>query len=96
MRTGSSDDLFSSSPEPSLPSLIGRDRLLEDRLVKIWPKGICEDEFRVGELPKQKITEPNFPTGPKQKIWIGQSVGTQGTIKMVLVYLVRTNSPGNT
>src|SRR5207245_11160805 len=71
---------YSASPgELGLQSAVAPFALLECDdgfvqmpLVEVGPKRVCDPDFRVGDLPEKKVTDPELATGSNQQIRVRQ------------------------
>ena len=91
---------FFYAPVPPVPGLVGRNGLIQFRLVKVRPQGVCGVELRIGALPQEEVGDPLLPAGTddeirirdaqesltgKQKLY--QSLGVAGGIFLVILLL---------
>ncbi len=70
-------NLLLGQTKPTVPLLITEQGFQELLLAKIRPEGLGKIQFRVGQLPQEKIADPVFPAGPDQEIRIRHIFGVK-------------------
>src|SRR6267378_5825805 len=78
--------VLAESAIPTLPLLEFFNSLEQVHTAKIRPQGLCDVDFRVGQLPQEKIAEAHFAAGSHDQIRIRQPARVEMLADQLLVY----------
>src|SRR5207253_4764453 len=76
--------IFPDAAIAPLPLLVFQQRFQQARPVEVWPERLSNENFRVGNLPQQKIAYPHLPAGTDQQVRVRQPFGVQMPGKLLL------------
>src|SRR5437868_5602653 len=79
----------------SIALLVGEDRFEQVAAAEIRPQRLGDPDFRVGDLPEEKVADAHLAAGPDQQIGIGLAGGVEELAEAPLVEIVGGHAGGD-